>query len=96
MKTQTAQHTPYTLEGAAVVRDGKAVYLVSGTPADAAFLLRACNAHDDLVALLQAVRNASERHYSMHALWYEFGDRIEAALAKAGAEKKSADAPDLS
>lgn len=55
MKTQEqTQHTPYTLEGAAVVHDGKPVYLVSGTPADAAFLLRAVNAHDDLVEALES------------------------------------------
>ena len=39
----------------------------------------------DLVAMLDAVKRCSERHYSMHALWYEFGTRIDAALAKARA-----------
>ena len=83
--TPKAGHTPYTLEGAAVVRNGKPVYLVVGTPDDAAFLLRACNAHGDLVAMLDAVKGCSESHYSMHALWHEFGTRIDAALAKANA-----------
>jgi len=54
--------------------------------ADGRFIVRACNAHDDLVAMLGAVKRCSESHYSMHALWYEFGTRIDAALAKAKGE----------
>lgn len=60
--------------------------------ADAEFIVRACNAHDDLVAALSAAKdwhNADDWKFSSYRHqqegWQKQFDLIEAALAKAGA-----------
>jgi hypothetical protein len=52
------------------------------TEANAAFIVRACNAHDDLVAALSAFVN--DPPHPLGVEWWELIDKARAELAKAG------------
>ena len=53
---------------------------------DAAFIVRACNSHQDLIDTLKAAQAACQRHFdSMPAAWQTYDDLIEQTLRKAGA-----------
>lgn len=77
--------------------DGKAGYYIarmiggySAEKADADFIVRACNVHDELVAALRTARDSLNeiRIHCIRTPWHETGPaiaQVDAALAKAGA-----------
>ena len=83
METTTFNRTPgpCRLEGAAIVSEqGETIALGSSTEADAHFLVRAWNAHDDLLAACEAVVKVREA-LDIDQTWLKLDDAAQKARA---------------